>query len=434
MHVFERLESEVRGYCRSFPAVFDRAAGCRLFDEHGRAYVDFFSGAGALNYGHNHPHLKRRLLEYLARDGITHALDMASVAKQDFLERFEEVILRPRGLDYKIQFPGPTGTNAVESALKLARKVTGREGIVSFTNAFHGMTLGALSVTGNGFKRRGAGVPLANVSAMPFDGYMGDGVDTLDYLEAFLEDDGSGIDRPAGVIVETIQAEGGINVARRSWLRRLEGLCRRYDMILIVDDIQVGCGRTGPFFSFEKLGIRPDLVCLSKSLSGYGLPLALTLIRPDLDVWDPGEHNGTFRGNNPAFVTAAAALDFWESDSLHKEVLRKGAVVRALLEDLARKHESLEATVRGRGLIQGLDCPAAGIATEVSAAAFERGLVLETAGTESTVVKLMPPLVIDDDLLEDGLQILARSLEEVIAARGRRAHIDESLALEEARA
>ena len=404
MHVFERLESEVRGYCRSFPAVFDRAAGCRLFDEHGRAYVDFFSGAGALNYGHNHPHLKGRLLDYLARDGISHGLDMASVAKRDLLERFEEVILRPRGFDYKIQFPGPTGTNAVESALKLARKVTGREGIVSFTNAFHGMTLGALSVTGNGFKRRGAGVPLSHVSAMPFDGYMGDDVETLDYLEAFLEDDGSGIDRPAGVIVETIQAEGGINVARRSWLRRLEDLCRRYEMILIVDDIQVGCGRTGPFFSFETAGIRPDL-----------------------DVWDPGEHNGTFRGNNPAFVTAAAALDFWETDRLHEEVLRKGAVVRERLEDLARKHESLQASVRGRGLIQGLDCPAAGFATDVSAAAFEQGLVLETSGAESTVVKLMPPLVIDDDLLEEGLQILARSLEDVIAARERRALLDDPL-------
>jgi len=427
MHVFERLESEVRGYCRSFPVVFDRAAGCQLFDEHGRAYVDFFSGAGALNYGHNHPHLKNSLLDYLARDGVTHALDMASVAKRDFLERFEEVILRPRGLAYKIQFPGPTGTNAVESALKLARKVTGREGIVSFTNAFHGMTLGALSVTGNGFKRRGAGVPLAHASAMPFDGYMGDDVETLDYLEAFLEDDGSGIDRPAGVIVETIQAEGGINVARRSWLRRLQDLCRRYEMVLIVDDIQVGCGRTGPFFSFETAGIKPDLVCLSKSLSGYGLPFALTLIRPDLDVWDPGEHNGTFRGNNPAFVTAAAALDFWETDELHDEVLRKGRLVRERLEDLSHKHESLQATVRGRGLIQGLECPAAGVATEVSAAAFEHGLVLETSGTESTVVKLMPPLVIDDDLLEDGLQILARGLEDVIADRERRARIDQNL-------
>jgi diaminobutyrate-2-oxoglutarate transaminase len=425
MQVFEYLESEVRGYCRSFPTIFDRAQGCQLFDEHGRPFIDFFSGAGALNYGHNHPHLKRRLLDYLERDGITHALDMATVAKQTLLEHFEEVILRPRGLDYKVQFPGPTGTNAVESALKLARKVTGRESIVSFTNAFHGMTLGSLSVTGDGFKRRGAGVPLVNSSVVPFDGYLGDEVDTLDYLEAFLEDDGSGIGRPAAIILETVQAEGGINVARRSWLRRLETLCRHYDLLLIADDIQVGCGRTGPFFSFEEMGIRPDIVCLSKSLSGYGLPLSLVLIRRDLDIWEPGEHNGTFRGNNPAFITATAALDFWETDGLQKEVLRKGAVVRARLEDLARKHDSLEAKTRGRGLIQGLECPAPGVASEVSAAAFEQGLVLETSGPESTVIKLMPPLVIDDDLLEDGLQILGRSLKEVIAARERRGKIVE---------
>ena len=423
MHVFERLESEVRSYCRSFPVVFDRAQGCRLFDESGRPYVDFFSGAGALNYGHNHPHLKRRLLDYLERGGITHALDMSTVAKRTLLEHFEEVILRPRGLDYKIQFPGPTGTNAVESALKLARKVTGRESIVSFTNAFHGMTLGSLAVTGDGFKRRGAGVPLVNSSAVPFDGFMGEEVDTLDYLDAFLEDDGSGIDRPAAVIVETIQAEGGINVAGGSWLRRLETLCRRHGIVLIVGDIQVGCGRTGPFFSFEQVGIRPDLVCLSKSLSGYGLPLSVVLIRPDLDVWEPGEHNGTFRGNNPAFVTAAAAIDFWEKDGLQEETLRKGAVVRARLEDLARKHDSLEAEARGRGLIQGLECPTPGVATEVSAAAFEQGLVLETSGPEATVIKVMPPLVIDDDLLEDGLQILGRSLKDVIAARDRRGRI-----------
>jgi diaminobutyrate-2-oxoglutarate transaminase len=423
MTVFERLESEVRSYCRSFPAVFDRAQGSHLFDEMGRSWIDFFSGAGVLNYGHNPPQLKSALLEYLADDRITHALDMSTVAKRDFLERFEQVILRPRGLDYRIQFPGPTGTNAVESALKLARKVTGRESVVGFTNAFHGMTLGSLSVTGNGFKRRGAGVPLSHASAMPFDGYMGDDVDTLDYLEAFLEDDGSGIDRPAAVIVETIQAEGGINVARRDWMQRLEALCRLHDMLLIVDDIQVGCGRTGPFFSFEDMGIRPDLICLSKSLSGYGLPLALTLIRPDLDVWDPGEHNGTFRGHNPAFVTARAALDFWVDDTLQAEVLRKGARVRARLEDLARKHEILGARARGRGLIQGLDCPIEGFAQGVCAAAFERGLVLETSGPASNVIKVMPPLVIDDDLLEDGLQVLAVSIDAALEDEERKARL-----------
>ena len=188
MNPLERYESELRGSCRDFPGMFDRAQGAWLYGEDGKAYLDFFAGAGALNYGHNPAPLKNALLAYLARDGITHSLDMFSAAKRDFLERFQRVILAPRGLNYKVQFTGPTGTNAVEAALKLARKVTGRDRIISFTNSFHGMTLGSLAVTGNGFKRRGAGVALHGATPMPFDGYLGEDVDTLSYLEAILED------------------------------------------------------------------------------------------------------------------------------------------------------------------------------------------------------------------------------------------------------
>lgn len=278
-----------------------------------------------LNYGHNPDRIKQALLAYLMRDGITHTLDMYSEAKQRFIERFYEVILQPRGLHYKFQFPGPTGTNAVEAALKLARKVTGREQVVGFTNAFHGMTLGALAVTGNGFKRAGAGVPLSNSAAVPFDGYLGADTDTLDYFEALLKDGGSGMDMPAAVIVETVQAEGGVNVASVQWLQRLRRITAEYGIVLIVDDIQVGCGRTGRFFSFEEAGIVPDIVTLSKSLSGYGLPLALVLIKPELDQWAPGEHNGTFRGHCPAFVTATAALQFWQNDALTQAVQKKGS-------------------------------------------------------------------------------------------------------------
>jgi len=412
MEIFERLESEVRGYCRSFPVVFERARGCRLWDEDGNEYLDFFAGAGALNYGHNPVPLREALIEYLTGDGIVHGLDMATAAKRRFLERFEEVLLQPRGLEYKLQFPGPTGTNAVESALKLARKATGRQMVVGFTNAFHGMTLGSLAVTGNGFKRRGAGVPLAHGSAMPFDGFLGEGVDTLDVFERYLRDGSSGLDTPAAVILETIQAEGGVNAASRRWLRRLESLCREHGILLIVDDIQVGCGRTGPFFSFEGAGIRPDMVCLSKSLSGFGLPMALVLIRPDLDVWEPGEHNGTFRGNNAAFVTASAALDlFWRNDALSEHVEKQGALVRGALESLAERHADLSPEVRGVGLIQGLALGRPGLAKAVSRAAFARGLVLETAGAEDEVVKLLPPLVIDEVSLKEGLDILASSLE-----------------------
>ncbi|MCZ7528316.1 MAG: diaminobutyrate--2-oxoglutarate transaminase [Acidimicrobiia bacterium] len=414
MEVFEQIESEVRGYCRTWPTVFETARGCRIVDEHGRRYLDFFSGAGALNYGHNHPALKRALLEYLVRDGVVHALDMYTTAKRAFLDRFRETILGPRGLDYKVQFPGPTGTNAVEAALKLARKVTGREGIVSFTNAFHGMTLGSLSVTGNSMKRGGAGIPLVHGTSMPFDGYLGDDVDTIEYLESFLDDSGSGLDLPAAVIVETVQAEGGLNTASFEWLGRLANLCERNDILLIVDDIQAGCGRTGPFFSFEPAGLRPDIVCLSKSLSGYGLPMALTLLKPELDVWEPGEHNGTFRGNNPAFVTATEALRFWEDETLSRQVAEKAAVVTDALDVLALEHAHLGAETRGRGLLQGLRFESPELAAAISEAAFERGLLIETSGADGEVVKLLPPIVIEPDDLAEGLALLSESVAAVL--------------------
>jgi len=411
----DQYESEVRGYCRSFDTTFDTAQGAWLVDTDGNRYLDFLAGAGVLNYGHNHPGLKRRLLAYIEGDGLSHSLDMYSSAKARFLQRFNDVILEPRGLGYKVQFPGPTGTNAVEAAMKLARKVTGRSNIVYFTNAFHGMTAGSLAVTGNAGKRAGAGQPLGNTTPMPYDGYLGEAADSLAYLERALEDQGSGLDKPAAVITETVQAEGGVNVASNDWLRRLAALCRRHEVLLIVDDIQLGCGRSGRFFSFEEAGIQPDLVTLSKSLSGYGLPLAVVLIRPDIDLWSPGEHNGTFRGNNTAFVTAEAALDFWTEDSITTGVERKGAVVRQRLEAIAAAQPALEASVRGRGFIWGLDCGAPGAAGMISAACFERGLIMETSGIDDQVLKFLAPLTIDDDDLAHGLDIIEQAAAAVAA-------------------
>ncbi|AWB33445.1 diaminobutyrate--2-oxoglutarate transaminase [Orrella marina] len=408
MNIFEQYESEVRGYCRTFPAVFSSAKGAWMTDTGGQRYLDFFAGAGVLNYGHNPERIKQPLIRYLLGDGITHTLDMYSEAKQRFIQRFNDVVLKPRGLDYKYQFPGPTGTNAVEAALKLARKVTGRQTIVNFTNAFHGMTLGALSVTGNGFKRAGAGVPLHHTSAVPFEGYLGDDVDTLEYLEAMLIDNGSGMDIPAAVILETVQAEGGVNVASNEWLRRLREVTEKHGILLIIDDIQVGCGRTGAFFSFEDAGIKPDIVTLSKSLSGYGLPLALVLFKPELDVWAPGEHNGTFRGHCPAFVTATAALDFWQDDSFEKDVRRKEKIVRKHLQEMVDEL-GVTASVRGRGLIWGVEFEDREIAGKISAACFERSLIIETAGIDDQVLKLLPSLTIEDEDLQKGLDIISES-------------------------
>lgn len=417
LDVFEQLESEVRSYCRSFKTVFTRAKNARLWDVQGKEYIDFFAGAGALNYGHNNTDMKQKLIDYLVQDGITHSLDMSTQAKQTFLLQFRKIILEPRGLDYKVMFPGPTGTNSVESALKIARKVTGRHTVVGFTNGFHGMTLGSLSVTGNQFKRSGAGLPLSGSVMMPYDGFFGDEVDTADYLEQMVESPGSGVDLPAAVVVETLQGEGGLHAARAEWLKRIEAICRRNDILLIIDDVQMGCGRTGTFFSFEEAGIDPDVICLSKSIGGFGLPLALTLIKPEYDVWSPGEHNGTFRGNNLAFVSATEALNnYWRDEAFTEEIARKGELIRRRLEHLTDACPDETASVRGKGMIQGIAFKKSdGVAEQVCKEAFQSGLIMETSGPESDVVKVMPPLTIEKKLLEKGLDLLEESVQTVLA-------------------
>ena len=418
MEIIERLESEVRSYCRAFPTVFARAKGSFLYDHDGREYIDFFAGAGALNYGHNNPTLEKSLIDYIRGDGVTHSLDMATEAKCRFLDALDRIVLRPRDLDYRVMFPGPTGTNAVEAALKLARKVTGRVNVAAFTNGFHGMTLGSLAVTGNSEKRAGAGVPLGNTIRVPFDGYLGPERDSIEQIAAMLDDPSSGVAAPAAFIAETVQAEGGVNAASWSWLRRLQDLARSSGALFIVDDIQVGCGRTGPFFSFEPAGITPDIVCLSKSLSGFGLPLAVTLMRPELDIWKPGEHNGTFRGNNHAFVTATAALErYWCESPLSQMTAAKATLVSTRLEALA---DAWGGQVRGRGMIQGIAFGDPSLASRVSRQAFERGLIIETAGPRDEVLKLLPPLTMDTDVMARGIDIIEASLAAIGDRRARR--------------
>jgi diaminobutyrate-2-oxoglutarate transaminase len=417
VNVFESVESEVRSYCRGWPVVFDRGVGAWLYDEDGNGYLDFFAGAGALNYGHNNPVLKQAVIDYLQRDGVTHALDMHTVAKRDFLEAFTNDILRPRELDYKIMFPGPAGANAVEAALKLARKVTGRESIINFTNAFHGMTLGALSVTGNSMKRGGAGIPLVHATPMPFDNYLDGQVPDFLWFERLLGDSGSGLNEPAAVIVETVQGEGGINVARDEWLRGLADLCKRHDMLLIVDDVQMGCGRTGPFFSFESAGIEPDIVCMSKSIGAFGIPLAITMLKPELDVWEPGEHNGTFRGVSPALVAATEAIQtYWRDDKLEKSTLAKGELIGRAMTALGEEFPDIPMRAKGRGLARGLSFESGDLAGKVCRAAFERGLLMETSGPDDEVAKVMPPLTITDEELAKGLDLLADAVHAVCSS------------------
>ncbi|MGM8366640.1 diaminobutyrate--2-oxoglutarate transaminase [Virgibacillus sp. W0181] len=414
MQTFEELESVVRSYSRGWPAVFKQSKGYKLWDIDGKEYIDFFGGAGALNYGHNNDAMQEKVIEYIRQDGIIHSLDMGTPPRKEFLEQFNEVILKPRNMDYKVMFPGPTGTNAVESALKIARKVTGRNTVISFTNGFHGMTLGSLAITGNSSKREGAGVPLANSVFMPFDNYV-EGQDSIAYLEAYIKGQSSGVDLPAAIILETVQGEGGINAASMDWIKQVDQLCKRWDILLIIDDIQAGCGRTGTFFSFEPAGIDPDVICLSKSIGGFGLPMAITLIKPEYDQFSPGEHNGTFRGNNLAFLGATEALNYWKDDAFSKEIKRKAEILSSSIDNIIEKHPGLEGTKRGRGFMQGIATGKPELAGEIAAQAFANGLIIETSGASDEVVKFLAPLIIDEEGLRKGLEILDQSIKEVLA-------------------
>ncbi len=412
--VFEKYESEVRSYCRNFPAVFTKAKGSYIFAEDGKEYIDFFCGAGALNYGHNNDYIKSRIIDYLESDGIIHSLDMFTSAKRDFIEFFESKVLEPRGFNYKIQFPGPTGTNAVEAALKLARKVKKRNNIFAFMGAFHGMTLGSLSMTTDRDSREGAGVVLTDVTHIPTP-YMFPELDVLKYMQTLIDDDHSGISKPAAVFVEPVQADGGIHVFSVEFLKGLREFCTRNDILLVCDDIQVGSARTGTYFSFERAGIVPDIVTLSKSIGGYGMPFALVLFKPELDVWNPGEHNGTFRGSQLSIVAAKAGLEIMLESNVEAEVRRKGEIIAEYLGKVKEINENFD--VRGIGFMWGVDCnkvkPDA-VSRAIVKECFENGLIVERAGRNNDVVKLMPCLLADDETLKKGLDIFVNAVKKVM--------------------
>lgn len=413
MSIFEDRESQVRSYCRSFPVVFTKSKMSTLIDENGRQYIDFFAGAGALNYGHNNDYIKKQILEYIENDGITHALDMFAGAKKEFLQIFDDKILKPRKLDYKVAFCGPTGTNAVEGALKLCRKVTGRSNVFAFTGSFHGMTMGSAAITSGISFSNSIGVNRLGATFVPYPYGFYQTFDTIRYIEEILNDDHSGVEKPAAIFLETIQCEGGICVAPVEWMQRLRKLCDEYGILLVIDDIQAGCGRTGYFFSFERAGIVPDMVTLSKSISGYGLPMALLLLKPELDIWAPAEHNGTFRGVQLSFVGAKAAIEYRQSYDFDGETQRKGKLLEeCIIKNILPINKKLE--TRGMGLIRGIDIHDGDLAKKIASECFENGLVMERAGRNDEVLKIMPPLVITEDELLKGLEIIEKAVKKAL--------------------
>ena len=407
MTIFEQRESEIRGYSRVYPVVFKSAKNARQTDESGKEYIDFFAGAGVLNFGHNNSRMTEAMINYMQNDGVLHSLDMQTTAKAEFMQAFTDIILKPRNMPHRMQFMGPTGTNAVEAAMKLARRATGRQNIVAFSHGFHGMTLGALAATANEYFRGASGVPLQHVTHESFDGEHA-GMDSLALLEAMRErylDPSSGLEKPAAFLLETVQAEGGVNVAGKAWMQALAGLAKELGAVLIVDDIQVGCGRTGSYFSFDDMNIEPDIICLAKGIGGIGTPMAVNLVRPELDDhWNPGEHTGTFRGQNLSFIAGKVALEYFTDSHLMDEVKNKTLFMQEALQSILNEDASLQ--LRGKGMIMGLDVGDGARASVIVKKCFADGLIVAGCGTGGRVIKLIPPLTIPQEDLTAGLNIL----------------------------
>lgn len=411
--VYERRESSARSYCRSFPTVFTKASGAKLTGADGREYIDFLAGCSSLNYGHNDPDMKAALIEHITNDGVAHGLDMHTDVKSAFLSNFERLILEPRGMNHRVLFTGPTGANAVEAALKLARKATGRTNVIAFTTGFHGVTIGALAATGNLYNRGGAGQQLGGVTRMPYDGALGPDIDTAEVLATMLDEPSSGIEPPAAILFETVQGEGGLNPASAAWVRRVAEIARDHGALLIIDDIQAGVGRSGTFFSFEEMGVQPDIITMAKSLSGFGLPFAVVLVKPEYDVFGPAEHNGTFRGNNHAMVTGRVALEkFWADGRFQNTITERAGYLETRLSHIAERIPG--AYVKGRGMFRGIDVGSGELAGKICAQCFEDGLIIETSGSRDQVVKILAPLTIDADTFARGLDIVEKAVAKVL--------------------
>ncbi|MES5485135.1 diaminobutyrate--2-oxoglutarate transaminase [Bradyrhizobium sp. INPA03-11B] len=417
MEVLAALESNVRSCCYSFPATFSRARGSILLTETGRKVIDFFAGAGALNYGHNNHEIRSALTDYLAADAVVHGLYMDTPAKLKFMETFSSIILRGRNLKHRFYFTGPTDANAVDAALRFSRKITGRQNIISFSNGHHGMAIRAIAEKGNRLYRAACNASSSAATSMPYDGCLGDTVDTADYLRKMLIEESSGIDSPAAILVETVRGNGGVSVASKEWLQSVQAIAKNVGALFIIDDILMGCGRTGEFFSFEFAALSPDIIIMSKSLSAYGLPLSMLLIKEELDAWRPGEHTDTFPGDNLALVSATAAINlYWRSPAFSDGIQRMGRFMRRRLEAISSE-QGASCSVRGRGMALGLDCQMTEIAEAATRKAFEKGLMVERCRSADQVVKFWPPLTIDCETLSQGLEIFEESLFEALRER-----------------
>jgi diaminobutyrate-2-oxoglutarate transaminase len=426
-----KRESAARTYARHLPIVPVRAAGMTVYGADGRVYLDCLAGAGTLALGHNHPVAISAIRRVLDSGAPLHVLDLATPVKDEFTETLLGVLPRELAADARIQFCGPSGADAVEAALKLARTATGETGLITFTGAYHGMTAATLAASGNTSARTAARVSDAGVTRLPFPqdyrcpyGVGGEGGVRIatERLRRLLADPGSGLTPPAALLVEPVQGEGGVIPAPDDWLRAVRETTRAHCIPLIADEVQTGLGRTGALWGVDHAGIAPDVMVLSKAIGG-GLPLAVIVYRSSLDRWTEGAHAGTFRGHQLAMAAGTATIKYVLEHDLSTRARKVGERIERALREAARQYPVI-GDVRGRGLMLGIEIvypdaapdalgarPAApGLARRLRADAVERGLLVELGGHHGAVLRLLPPLTITDAEADRVIGILTDAL------------------------
>ena len=426
------MESNVRSYPRKLPLAIAKAQGCWVTDVEGNEYLDCLAGAGTLALGHNHPAVIQAIQDVLASGLPLHTLDLTTPLKDAFTE--ELLSFFPKG-EYRLQFCGPSGADGTEAAIKLAKTYTGRGNVIAFSGGYHGMTHGSLSMTGNLNAKNAVQNLMAGVQFMPYPheyrcplGIGGEaGVDALTYyFENFIEDVESGVVKPAAVILEAIQGEGGVVTAPVKWLQKIREVTKKHGIVLILDEVQAGFCRSGKMFAFEHAGIEPDVVVMSKAVGG-SLPLAVLAIKKEFDAWQPAGHTGTFRGNQLAMATGYASLKIMREQNLAKNAEERGAFLKAELQKLAQQYPCI-GNVRGKGLMMGIEIvderqpqdrigsysADGGLAAEIQKACFKNKLLLERGGRGGNVVRILCPLIITQAECEEMIKRFGKSVADAL--------------------
>ncbi|MFJ7683055.1 aspartate aminotransferase family protein [Peribacillus butanolivorans] len=429
-------ESNARSYPRRLPMAIDQAEGIYLTDMDGKKYIDFLAGAGTLALGHNHPAVLEEMENVLKAKRPLHTLDFTTPIKEQFVDEIFECLPEEFRKNAKIQFCGPTGGDAIEAALKLVKTATGNRSILSFQGAYHGATHATMSISGNTKPKEKVQGLMPDVHFLPYPyqyrcpfGIGGEESHKISsqYIENLLNDPESGLLAPAGMILEAVQGEGGSIPAPIPWLKEIRRITKERGIPLIIDEVQSGIGRTGKMFAFEHAGIIPDVLVLSKAIGG-SLPLSVVIYNKDLDLWSPGAHIGTFRGNQLAMAAGTATLKFIKETNLVEHAAKMGEILKNILKDLQKDIQQI-GDVRGRGLMVGVELvnhlapqnsngsyPANSVlASTIQQECFQRGLILEVGGRHGSVVRFLPPLIVTESQLREATAIFEEAVRAAVA-------------------